>query len=283
MSSDQAEAAPCRHSGAPPEDLVNQVVQLLSRAVPNDVDFLRANGLGRDEFERAFPAAIEKIRGSKAASNRESRRVVELTIKHLADSGAISSYHVPKKGESTVYRLCLRNGRQIGVIQKGCPDGAHSSTAWERPGWADELYLWWACDSLKFEPGEHIWKGVTRVRKKVAEEPSNQLDGVIFFNHLCGSPERLCPKAGRVTLASGLELPPPCVYVFPTWKRGEEELNWRGQDVREFPRELMSAFGVEGSGWKDNVGYVGFRVSGRNVKTEITARYGAAKASSVRR
>lgn len=275
-------AAPCRHHGAPPEDLINQVVNLLMNDLAKDETYLNSKGIGVGEFERALPAAIESIRGSWAASNRDRREFAERVIKHLAYSKVIKGYDIPKYGDNTIYRLMLKDGKQVGVIQKGCPDGAHSSTKWERPSWADELYLWWLCSSLKSEPGEHIWKGVARVGKKVARETDNQLDGVIFFNGLCGSPERPCPKGPRVTTKDGLMLPPPCIYVFPTWKAEQSELNWRGDETRKFPSIFLSGFNIPCSELKNYVGFVGFRISGSSVRTEITTRFGPAKGSSVR-
>jgi len=276
------DAAPCRHRGAPSSDLVLQVVNLLQEVVAQDEAYLQSKGISLNEFNRAFPAAIEKIRGSWAASNKDRRDFALRTIEHLADSGVIRGYDTPKYGDSTIYRLELNDGKKIGIIQKGCPDGAHSSTKWERPPWADELYLWWLCSSLKLEPGEHIWKGVGRLQKKVAKEANNQLDGIIFYNDKCGSAERPCPKASRVITASGDELPPPCIYSFPTWKHGEDELNWHGSVTRQFPAVLLSAFGIGGDDWQNHVGHVGFKLSARKVRTEITTRFGAAKASSAR-
>jgi hypothetical protein len=120
------------------------------------------------------------------------------------------------------------------------------------------------------------------VRKKVARETDNQLDGVIFFNSVCGSHARPCPKKARVTTKDGLTLPPPCIYVFPYWNTGQAELNWRGAEGRIFPSVLLSAFGVSSSDVINHVGFIGFRISGSNVKTEITNRFGPAKASSAR-
>jgi len=275
-------AAPCRHRGAPPDDLVNQVTHLLEEVVAKDEPYLQSKGISVDEFECAFPSAIERIRGSWAANNRDRRDFAEIVVKHLAQTKVIKGYDVPRYGDSTIYRLMLKDGKHIGVIQKGCPDGAHSSTRWERPSWADELYLWWLCSSLKFEPGEHVWKGISRVRKKVAREAKNQLDGVVFFNSLCGSPQRPCPKELRNTIQGGITLPPPCIYIFPGWKKGENELNWRGTENRRFPAVLLSAFGVARSEAINHVGYVGFRISGSDVRTEITARFGPARTSSAR-
>ena len=276
------QAAPCRHRGAPSEHLVDQVVDLLQNVVVKDEAYLRSKGLTCNEFSSAFPAAVERIRGSWAASNRDRRDFAELVVRHLAETGAVRGYSVPRYGDSTVYRLVLNSGKQIGLIQKGCPDGAHSSTRWERPPWADELYLWWLCSSLNSEPGEHVWKGVGRVRKKVAQETHNQLDGIIFYNSMCGTAERPCPKTSRVTTTSGVELPPPCIYVFPTWTKTEGDMNWRGTLEREFPSVLLAGFGIQGDDWKNYVGHVGFRLSGRGVKTEITTSFGSTKASSAR-
>lgn len=89
------QAAPCRHRGAPPDDLVNQVVHLLADVLSKDEGYLKSKGIGAEEFERAFPAAIERIRGSWAASNRDRRDFAELVIKHLAHSQVIKSYDVP--------------------------------------------------------------------------------------------------------------------------------------------------------------------------------------------
>lgn len=275
------DAAPCRHRGAPPDDLVNQVVDFLRMKVSQDVEYLARHGLTADEYALAFSAAVERMRGSSAASNRPRREFAENIIKHLAASDQVRGYDVPRYGDDTVYRVTLTNGRQIGVIQKGCPDGAHSSTRWTRPEWADELYLWWVCSSLNMHPGEHIWKGVSRVRNKVRAEDHNQLDGFIFFNSQCGSPERPCPKAPRVAV-NGADLPPPCIYVFPHWENETTDINWRGAQRRVFPAVLLSAFGIGATGAGDYVGYVGFRNTGSTVRTEITSRFGPAKATTAR-
>ena len=277
-----ADAAPCRHRGAPPEPLVNQVAGFLTQVVARDSAYLTAHGIQPEEFDLAFPAAVEKIRGSWAASNRDRRTFAQDVLQHLVTAKAIRRFDAPTYGDSTVYRLHLADGSTVGVIQKGCPDGAHSSTRWERPDWADELYLWWLCSSLRSEPGEHVWKGVARLRHKVAQESKNQLDGVIFFNSLCGSPTRPCPRVQRITTPAGKSLPPPCVYVFPTWDRTAQELNWRGDAIRVFPAVLLAAFGIDRDASNNHVGYVGFRNSPRVVRTEISARFGFAKSTSAR-
>ena len=41
------QAAPCRHQGAPPEILINQVANLLQSTVGQDYDYLRALQLAK--------------------------------------------------------------------------------------------------------------------------------------------------------------------------------------------------------------------------------------------
>lgn len=272
------DSTPCRHRGAPSEDLVNQTINLIQNVLAKDVEYLNKNGISRDEFERSFSVAIERIRGSNAANNKERRSFACSVIEKLRDSGSVTSFDVPKYGKDSVYRLRLVNGKQVGIIQKGCPDGAHSSTNWTRPDWADELYLWWLCSGLTLQPGEHIWKGVSRVYNKVTSESKNQLDGIIFYNDLCGTPDRPCPKQ----IEGHDNPPPPCIYVFPTIEEGKTRLNWRGETQREFPSIMLSSFGIPRDLASQYISYVGFNITPRGVKTEITNRYGAAKSCTAR-
>jgi hypothetical protein len=276
-------AAPCRHRGAPSEALVEQVVGLLSDKLGLDRTYLEKHGLAPEEYAQALPAAIEKLRGSMAANNKRRRDFVEEVVNLLVDTGAATHYQKPKYGDDTVYRLFLKDGIQVGLIQKGCPDGRHSSVAWSRPDWAKELYLWWVCDSKTAEPGEHIWKGVTRVRGKISTPGEDQLDGLIFYNRLCGTPDRPCPKMHHAVERNGVKLPPPCVYVLPHWETNQSNLNWRGETQRVFPALLLSAFGISPVQASNFIGHVGFRTSGATTtSTEITSRYGVAKASTAR-
>jgi hypothetical protein len=204
-----ANAAPCRHRGAPREQIVEQVLGLLTGALAVDKDYLEKHGLTPEEYVQTLPTAVEKLRGRMAASNRKRRDFVEEVVSLLVDAAVVERYQKPKYGSDTVYRLFMKGGMQVGLIQKGCPDGKHSSVTWSRPAWADELYLWWVCDSKNAEPGEHIWMGVTRLRGKVSAPGEDQLDGLIFYNQLCGTPDRPCPKLEHAVDHNGLKLPPP--------------------------------------------------------------------------
>jgi hypothetical protein len=262
---------------------VEQVLALLSSSLATDKAYLESHGLTPEEFVHALPTAVERLRGRMAASNQKRRDFVEEVVNLLVDAGVVLRYQRPKYGDDTVYRLFMRGGMQVGLIQKGCPDGKHSSVAWSRPYWADELYLWWVCDSKNVEPGEHIWKGITRVRGKVSIPEEDQIDGLIFYNQLCGTPDRPCPKLDHAVERNGLKLPPPCIYVFPRWEPGQSSLNWRGEAQRAFPAQLLSAFGISQDQAANFTGHVGFRISGETVtSTEVTSHYGTSKATTAR-
>lgn len=278
-----ANAAPCRHRGAPNENIVEQIIQLFSAKLGADKLYLASHGLTPAEYEHALPTAIERLRGSMAASNQERRGFVEELMDLLVSQNIVQRYLAPKYGDHTVYRIFLKDGRQVGLIQKGCPDGKHSSVAWRRPDWAEELYLWWVCDSKSYEPGEHVWKGVNRLRGKVSVPSEDQLDGIIFYSQSCGSADRPCPKMAHAVVRNGISLPPPCIYVFPKWEKGESNLNWRGEVQRHFPAKVLKAFGISEAEAPNYIGHVGFRLSGGEVTaTEITSRFGKSKTTTAR-
>jgi hypothetical protein len=183
-------SVPCRHRGAPPEEVVERVVDLISN-IGQDESYLYSRGLSADEYQLALPTAIEKMRGSKTASNSDRRDFLALLLNELVQKGAASSVSKPAYGADTVYRVSVPSLGEVAIIQKGCPDGAHSSQAWSIPEWATETYLWWLCPSLSNEPGVHVMKGINRLRGRFFEKQSETLDGIIFHNDLCGSDLRL--------------------------------------------------------------------------------------------
>src|ERR1700678_1245879 len=156
MSSE--DAAPCRHRGAPPGQVVDRVTEIIRR-VGEDQSYLHSKGVSADAFQPALPAAIERLRGINSASNRQRRDFLSSVLDFLVKSAAITSYTSPKYGADTVYRLSVVGIGDVAIIQKGCPDGKHSSVAWSVPEWAAESYLWWLCPSMNAEPGKHVSAG----------------------------------------------------------------------------------------------------------------------------
>lgn len=272
------DAAPCRHEGAPPEAIVNRIANLIE-ALATDATFLGSKGLTPEEYSAALPAAIERVRGGQAARSSTRREYLAALLSKLVERGLAASLEKPAYGKDTVYRLQLHGARSVAVIQKGCPDGAHSSTTWSRPGWADECYIWWLCSSMSSEPGVHVWKGVKRLQRRFFSQESGEVDGVIFQNELCGTALRPCPKANRSIDVAGHSVPPPCLYVMPCRDNGAQDWNWSGARALLFPAVLNELFGIKSGESASYEGYVGFRQRGAGIRTKVSISFGPGRTS----
>ncbi len=281
MGMDAQMAAPCRHEGAPREHVVEATTRLIN-GLGSQVDVLAQHGLSRDEFVAALPMAIERIRGSRSASVADRKDFIRKLLQGLVDTGVASRLEVPNYNDNTVYRLTIDGFGDVAIIQKGCPDGAHSSVRWSAPDWARETYLWWLCDSMTNQPGVHIAKGVNRLRQRFFGDAPDTLDGVIFHNYVCGSPERRCPKIEHRAELGGLAVPPPCVYVMPDRAEGATEWNWDGGTRRRFPELLFAAFGIPEDQVPSFVGHVGFQRRAGSDRTVITSRFGPSRVTTYR-
>ncbi|MFF8551847.1 hypothetical protein ACF058_03215 [Streptomyces sp. NPDC015501] len=276
------DAAPCRHAGAPPPEVVERVSGLIRR-LGAEAELLERSGVTAEEFRDALPMAIQKMRGSMSASNAERREFVRDVLGLLVAEGLADRLDEPTYGDDTVYRLSVPGmDRDVAVIQKGCPDGAHSSTRWSAPEWAGEVYLWWVCDNMGFQPGEHVSKGVNRLFKRLTDGGRDRLAGVIFHSSPCGGAARVCPKADRSVTIGGREVPPPCVYVFPDPDPSASEWNWRGGQERRFPAVLLKAFRIPEEQAPHFVGDIGYRLVGGRRKTHIVSRAGLGRTTSHR-
>jgi hypothetical protein len=274
-------AAPCRHPGAPPEAVVDKVVSIIA-SLADDGAYLASRGLTPEEYRRALPAAIQQFRGSRAASTSDRRQFLSSVFNEMRSRGLISNLEQPRYGDDTVYRLTVEGLGDVAVIQKGCPDGAHSSVRWAVPDWAVETYLWWQCPSLTHEPGEHIAKGVNRLRQRFFSEATDALDGIIFHNELCGSADRPCPKMERSIAINERKVPPPCIYVMPEHVKQGQEWNWDGRRKRRFPSVLLSLFDIREDDVATYTGYVGFQKRGGSMHLTITSSFGPGRSTKFR-
>ena len=274
------QAAPCRHRGAPPEAVVAQVVKII-QTIGEDDAYLNSYGLSPEEYRLALPVAIEQMRGRSSASNKERRDFLALIFDHLVSCRAIDQYTVPDYGSETVYRLSIPDIGEVAVVQKGCPDGNHSSVAWKVPDWAVETYLWWLCPSLKNDPGWHVSAGVKRLRAEFFSPRPDALDGVIFHNNTCGTDQRPCPKMCHAIRIGDVDIPPPCIWVLPKRANGPE-YNWDGTRTLRFPAVLLSAFRLESPLIPLYTGYIGFKKSRHSSRTTITSRFGPGKTTTSR-
>lgn len=274
-------AAPCRHAGVAPQSVIDSVMQLIQE-MGSEPEVLNRHGLTQEEFETALPSAIEALRGSMSASVSDRKHFLFNLFQTMVDLGHLTSVTRPKYGEHTVYRLAIEGFGDVAVIQKGCPDGAHSSVAWTAPAWAEETYLWWLCDSMRYEPGTHIFKGVDRLRAGFLGDRPDTVSGVIFHNHLCGSSRRPCPKQTKTLKIGTLDVPPPCVYTMPDRDPDATAWNWAGDVERVFPRVLLAAFGIAPEQVPQFTGQVGFQQGQRAPMTKITSRSGVGRMTTAR-
>lgn len=274
-------AAPCRHPGAPPEAIVAKVSSILATLADDDA-YLATRGLTTDEYRSALPAAIEQLRGSRAASNSNRRQFLVAVFEQMRLRGLISRFEMPRYGDDTVYRLSIDGFGDVAVIQKGCPDGAHSSVRWAAPDWAKETYLWWLCSSLSYEPGEHVVKGTNRLRQRFFSEATDALDGVIFHNELCGSSDRPCPKKDLAITVDDMSIPPPCIYVMPEHRKDGTEWNWDGARKRFFPSILLAMFDIAEHDSAAYIGSVGFQKRGGSMRSTIAMPFGPGRSTNFR-
>lgn len=274
-------AAPCRHPGAPLDSVVEKVSNILSTLELN-TEYLASQGMTANEYRAALPVAIERMRGSHAAKSSHRRQFLVSLFEQMQHRGIISHFEMPKYGDDTIYRLHIDGYGDVAIIQKGCPDGAHGSVRWNAPEWAKETYLWWLCSSLNYEPGEHVVKGVNRLRQRFFSPAEDALDGVIFHNELCGTPDRPCPKIARAINVDGLLVPPPCIYIMPEHDMDGNEWNWTGNRTRFFPAILMSLFGVSEYDSSAYIGSIGFQKRNGVLRNAISLPFGVGKSTNFR-
>jgi hypothetical protein len=279
-------ASPCRHAGAAPDFIIDKAADIIS-ALASDPSYLEKHGISAEEYIQALPAAIERLRGRKAAQNSSRRQFLLDIFEQMLVTGLISKVAAPNYAEDTVYRLTVPNLGDIAIIQKGCPDGAHSSIQWSVPDWATETYLWWLCPSTKHEPGIHVAKGVNRLKQKFGDSVTEDatvkfIDGVIFHNEMCGTSTRPCPKMHKAIKIKAAMTPPPCIYVFPEVQASLEQWNWAGSRQLKFPKVLLSLFGVAETESAFFTGHVGFQKKNQSFKINITSAYGPGKSTTSR-
>jgi len=200
----------------------------------------------------------------------------------MQERGQITGFEMPRYGDDTVYRLTVPHLGDVAIIQKGCPDGQHSSVNWSRPDWATEAYLWWLCSSMAYEPGVHVWKGINRLRQRFFSNAPDTIDGVIFENEICGTPSRPCPKSTNAIEIDGRTVPPPCLYVTPERADDIAQWNWNGSRQVLFPRALYAMFGIPLEQASAYTGHVGLQRRGASIRTTVSCHFGPGRSTNYR-
>jgi hypothetical protein len=220
------DAAPCRHQF--PAEHVAAVIAILDQLPTSSPDLLSDAGIASGDWQPLLRAAIERRRGQSAATTSGKYRFIEAVLAHGTAVGAWSSWEkVAAKGRND-FKVTMNDETLVSIESKGCPDG-NNTGIWDRPGWADEFFVWCQCsESLTKQPGEGIWSGIaTRIAMKTCAE-REVVDGFIYWDGRCGTDDRRVPKGfgeegslrAEASDISGPAdrptwLPPPCVYLLP--------------------------------------------------------------------
>lgn len=196
---------------------------------------------------RIFFSAVEKIRGSNAASMVEKKEFIEAVLTQLRSANRISQFAFTGAGDRHDYQVETADGRICIIESKGCLDG-NNTTVYTRPLNADEFVIWSLCQNPGADPKHNVWSGIhTRLGGKIIAE-KEPVDALIVWDPLCEGRHRKCPKLlnGRGVEFHGHRFPAPCIYLFPR-TRPDPRNNmtppvWKIEEVR-FAHALLLEFG----------------------------------------
>ena len=232
---------------------------------------LGEHGLTEEEFYEGgvFRGAIERLRGQFSATMRRKREFVRHILNHMEDDGVIQGWDSTGDSNRHDYTIKMQTGRVSVVELKGCLDG-NNTTIFERPTHAEEFIIWSLCTNQGADPRKNAWSGIhTRLSADMIER-QQRVDGLIIWDAICGTIGRPCPKVegipGRKTTVAEIELPPPCIYVFPsTIASTRNNPHPKAQSLDEV--QLLKAFHQCFKGRDHEVNYVDFEVEHNGPET----------------
>ncbi len=197
-----------------------QSIQDYAEALHDAAPSIGDHGLTEQEFwdSGLFRSAIEKLRGSQAASMEQKKQFVGDVLDYLQTSGAIRAWSFSGSGERHDYEVRMADGRLCVIETKGCLDG-NNTNIFERPHNAEEFVVWSLCQNPGSDPAYNAWSGIhTRLSAEIIHR-QQKVDALIIWDMLCGTRGRPCPKLeaapARGTLVNERLVPPPCIYLFP--------------------------------------------------------------------
>jgi len=264
-------------------------IEAFAEALKEQAPNIGGHGLSEQEFWDAgiLRAAIEKLRGTQAASMVEKRAFMAGVLQHLQELGEISRWTFTGAGERHDYQIDMPSGRISIVETKGCLDG-NNTNIFERPPQADEFIIWSLCQNPGSDPRHNAWSGLhTRLGAEIIHRRT-KVDGVVIWDMVCGTRGRPCPKlardANRATTIRVQEgpldeflgrgpiertVPPPCIYLFPRSvpdpRNNPTPACWRLEEV-----ELLHALHRAFKGDEADVVevYIESRMTGVNVERQ---------------
>lgn len=232
------------------------------------------HGLSQAEFEQSglFLSAIEKIRGTQAATTSRKKEFIDAALNWLQGKQRIKSFGFTGAGDRHDYQVVLNNDKVSIIEAKGCLDG-NNTTIYTRPANADEFIIWSLCQNPGADPKHNLWSGVhTRLGGKIIAE-KERVDALIVWDALCGTLGRPCPKQDQSVKIAGKSVPPPCVYLFPRSipdpRNNPEPPVWKLSEVG-----LVEAILQEYGGGKADVTevHIAARMNGANVERKTVLK-----------
>lgn len=195
-------------------------VESFAEAIKAAAPGIGSHGLPENEFWESglFHAAIERLRGQRAAAMADKRQFVSDVLEFMRIGGHIKSWTGTGQADRHDYEVVLPDGTNCAIEAKGCLDG-NNSNIYIRPPNADEFVVWSLCQNPGSDPRHNAWSGLhTRLSANVISENS-VVDGVVIWDAICGTLGRTCPKLevapARTTRVGVRDVPPPCLFLFP--------------------------------------------------------------------
>ena len=199
---------------------LRQKIREFAETLKSESHTLGDHGLDEKEFYNSglFRGAIERIRGQFSATMREKREFVQSVLNFMKDEGSIGEWESTGESNRHDYTVKLNSGRLAVIELKGCLDG-NNTNIFERPPHAHEFIIWSVCTNAGADPRHNAWSGIhTRLSAEIISR-SQQVDGIVIWDMVCGTIGRPCPKIAnspaRLTEVGQFSLPPPCLYLFP--------------------------------------------------------------------
>ncbi|MBL8567931.1 MAG: hypothetical protein JNK84_02495 [Phreatobacter sp.] len=262
---------PCERSAA-----LRNKIREFANVLRVEAHTLGEHGLDEAEFydSGVLRGAIELLRGEFIATLRPKREFLRLVLNHMQDRGFVADWQSAGDANRHDYSIRMPSGRIAVIELKGCLDG-NNTNIFERPPHANEFIIWSVCTNPGADPRHNAWSGIhTRLSADIISR-QQVVDGVIIWDMVCGTIGRPCPKLvadpARHTLVGQHQLPPPCLYLFPSTvpspRNNPAPVAQPLQDV-QFMDALFRCFG----GRDEEVNFVDFVVDYRGAETVRTTR-----------
>jgi len=199
---------------------VRKAIEDYIEALKNKAYTIGDHGLSEREFwdSGIFHGAIEKLRGTQAASMAEKRYFMDEILSFMKSKKYIENWAFTGAGERHDYEIIMPDGKICIIETKGCLDG-NNTNIFERPLKADEFIIWSLCQNPGSDPRHNAWSGIhTRLGTEIIHR-KQLVDCVVIWDMVCGTRGRPCPKIlaepARETIIGERSVPPPCVYLLP--------------------------------------------------------------------